>query len=39
MAAKQELVQQLLRSHELAVPEIMVEAQVEHRFERMLRQL
>jgi len=39
MAAKQELVQQLLRLHEFAVPEIMVEAQLEHKFERTLRGL
>ncbi len=39
MAAKQALVEQLLRLHEFAVPEIMVEAQLEHKLERMLRQL
>ena len=39
MAAKQALVEQLLRLHEFAVPEIMVEAHLEHKFERMLRQL
>ena len=39
MAAKQALVEQLLRLHEFAVPEIMVEAQLEHKLERLLRQL
>jgi trigger factor len=39
MAAKQELVQQLLRLHELPVPEIMVEARLEHKLERTMRQL
>ena len=39
MAAKQALVDQLLRLHEFAVPEIMVEVQLERKFERMLRQL
>ena len=39
MAAKQELVQQLLRLHDFPVPEIMVEAQLEHKLERALRQL
>jgi trigger factor len=39
MAAKQALVEQLLRLHEFAVPEIMVEAQLEHKLERTLRQL
>jgi trigger factor len=39
MAAKQALVEQLLRLQEFAVPEIMVEAQLERKLERMLRQL
>lgn len=39
MAAKQALVEQLLRLHEFAVPEIMVEVQLEHKLERLLRQL
>ena len=39
MAAKQALLEHLLRLHEFAVPEIMVEAQLEHKFERTLRQL
>jgi trigger factor len=38
-AAKQALVEQLVGLNEFAVPEIMVEAQVEHKFERTLRQL
>ena len=38
-ASKEALVEQLLRIHEFAVPEIMVEAQLEHKLERMLRQL
>jgi len=39
LASKEALVEQLLRNHEFAVPEIMVEAQLEHKLERMLRQL
>lgn len=39
MAAKQELVQQLLRLHEFPVPEVMVEARLEQKLERTLRQL
>jgi trigger factor len=39
MAAQQALVEQLLRLHEFAVPEIMVEAQLERKLERMLRLL
>jgi trigger factor len=39
MEAKQKLVEQLLQLHEFPVPEVMVEAQVEHKLERMMRQL
>ena len=39
MAAKQELVQQLLRLHDFPVPEVMVEARLEQKLERTLRQL
>ena len=39
MAAKQELVQHLLRLHEFPVPEVMVEARLEHKLERTMRQL
>ncbi len=39
MAAKQKLVEQLLQLHEFPVPEVMVEAQLEHKLERTLRQL
>jgi trigger factor len=39
MEAKQKLVQQLLQLHEFPVPEVMVEAQLEHKLERTMRQL
>jgi trigger factor len=39
MAAKQELLQQLLRLHEFAVPEAMVEARLDRRLERAMSQL
>jgi len=39
MAAKHQLVQSLLRLHEFPVPEIMVEARLDQRLERGLRQL
>ena len=39
MAAKQELLQHLLRLHEFAVPEAMVEARLDRRLERAMSQL
>jgi trigger factor len=39
MAAKQELVQELLRLHDFPVPEVMVEARLDQKVERALRQL
>jgi trigger factor len=39
MAARQALVEQLLRLHEFGVPEIMVEAQLDDKLQRLLRQL
>ena len=39
MAAKQKLVQQLLQLHEFPVPEVMVEARLERKLERTMRQL
>ena len=39
MAARQELVQNLLRLHEFPVPEVMVEARLEQKLERAMRQL
>jgi trigger factor len=39
MAAKQKLVQELLRSHEFPVPEVMVEARLERKLEHTMTQL
>jgi trigger factor len=39
MAAKEKLVQQLLQLHEFPVPEVMVEAQLDRRLQRMVTQL
>jgi trigger factor len=39
MAAKQKLVEELLRLHEFPVPEVMVEARVERKLERTMSQL
>jgi trigger factor len=39
MAAKQKLVQELLQLHEFPVPEVMVEARLEHKLERTMSQL
>ena len=39
MAAKQELVQSLLRLHEFPVPEVMVDARLERKLERLMTQL
>jgi len=39
MAAKQKLVEQLLQSHEFPVPEVMVEARIDRKLERTMRQL
>lgn len=39
MAAKQKLVEQLLQLHEFPVPEVMVEARLERKLERTMRQL
>jgi trigger factor len=39
MAAKEKLVQQLLHLHEFPVPEIMVEAQLDRKLQRLLTQL
>jgi trigger factor len=39
MAAKEKLVQQLLQLHEFPVPEVMVEAQLDRKLQRMVTQL
>jgi trigger factor len=39
MAAREKLVQQLLRLHEFPVPEVMVEAQLDRKLQRMMAQL
>ena len=39
MAAKEKLVQQLLHLHEFPVPEVMVEAQLDRKLQRMMTQL
>jgi trigger factor len=39
MAAKEKLVQQLLHLHEFPVPEVMVEAQLDRKLQRMMAQL
>ena len=39
LAAKQKLVEQLVQSHEFPVPEVMVEARIERKLERTMRQL